>query len=66
MFIPTKVDLDWLDTDTTFVSELTDMELMEYMGENQYKNGYKIGKALAEEYKKRFWLSSGGCGDDTI
>lgn len=64
--IPTKADLDWLDTDTTFVFELTDVELMEYMGDNQYKDGYKIGEALAEEYKKRFWFTRSEHGDDTI
>lgn len=55
MFIPTKADLEWLDTHTDYIQELTDMELLELMGENQYKDGYKIGSELAEEYKKRFW-----------
>lgn len=55
MFIPTKADLEWLDTHTDYIHHLTDMELIELINEDPYKDGYKIGQALVEEYKKRFW-----------
>lgn len=52
--IPTKEDLEWLDADLSYIADLTDMELIELMGENQYNDGYKFGLALADEYCKRF------------
>lgn len=54
MFIPTQEDLDTF-TDVSFVEDLADDELIQLMNKDQYKESYRIGIALADEYRKRFY-----------
>lgn len=50
----TQEDLDFLFTDVSHIEDLSDDEILSMMGTHQYKDGYKMGLKLAEEYRKRF------------